>query len=162
VCRFDEGGPVEIIEVQEPVRTALVVRRVVRMDEIPEFLGEAFGRCVEAATALHKEIGGAPFAWYHGAPTTSIDVSAGLPVEYLTGDLPQGVEAVERPGGRAVTAVHLGPYDTLRDAYEAVESWMDERGLVAGDDAWEEYLTDPAAESDQSKWETRIVLPLST
>ncbi len=152
----------EITEVDEPVRTALVVRRVVRMDEVPEFLGEAFGRCAGAAATLHKEIGGAPFAWYHGAPTTSLDVSAGLPVEYLTGELPIGVEAVERPGGRAVTAVHVGPYDTLHDTYEAVESWMEERGLVAGDDAWEEYLTDPVAQPDQSKWETRIVLPLTS
>jgi effector-binding domain-containing protein len=152
---------VEITEVDEPVRTALVVRRVVRMDELPEFFAEAFGRCVEAATSLHKEIGGAPFAWYHGAPTTTIDVSAGLPVEYLTGELPPGVEAVERPGGRAVTAVHVGHFDTLHETYQAVEAWMAEHDLEAGDDAWEEYLTDPESEPDQSKWETRVVLPLA-
>ena len=151
----------EIEQVHEPVRMSLVVRRIVRMDELPDFFAEAFGRCVEAATALHKEIGGAPFAWYHGTPTTTIDVSAGLPVEYLTGQLPPGVEAVERPGGRAVTAMHIGPFDTLHETYQAVEAWIEEHGLESGDDAWEEYLTDPATEPDPATWQTRVVLTLA-
>ena len=147
----------------EPVRWALVVRRVVRMDELSSFFREAFGRAVEAAHSGHMEIAGPPFAWYHGVPTTSIDVAAGIPVEHVTGELPPGISAVERPGGRSVVAIHVGPFEALRDTYQAVEQWMAEQGLAAGDDgAWEEYLTDPVTEPDQSTWQTRIVLPLAT
>jgi predicted transcriptional regulator YdeE len=151
---------VQIDQVDEPTRTVLVVRRIVRMDQLAEFFSEAFGRCVEAAHSSHMEITGAPFAWYHGMPTTSVDVAAGIAVEHVTGELPPGVDAVERPGGRAVVAIHLGHYETLRDSYQHIESWMAEHELSARSDMWEEYLTDPGTEPDSSTWQTRIVLPL--
>jgi effector-binding domain-containing protein len=39
-------------------------------------------------------------------------------------------------------------------------SWMGERGLEPREDMWEEYLTDPRAEPDASRWQTRLVLPV--
>jgi effector-binding domain-containing protein len=155
------GGGVEIDQVEEPTRLVLVVRRTVRMDELSEFFAEAFGRCTEAAHSAHMEIAGAPFAWYHGMPTATIDVAAGMPVEHVTSELPLGVDAIERPGGPAVVAIHLGPYETLQDSYRVLEEWMAERNLVPRHDMWEEYLTDPGAEPDQDKWQTRMVLPVA-
>ena len=69
-------------------------------------------------------VSGPPFGWYHGVPTDVVDVSAGFPV---AGDVhtPEGdVVIEERPGGRAVVAVHVGPYDTIEDTYAVVMSWM--------------------------------------
>jgi effector-binding domain-containing protein len=153
---------VEIERSEEPTRHVLVVRQRVPIDELPAFFGEAFGRCVEAAQSRGLEIGGVPFAWYFGQPTDSIEVAAGLPVDHPGTDLPDGVIATERPGGEAAVAVHVGPYDTIEGTYRQVEEWVGEHELTPRDDMWEEYLTDPGLEPDQSKWETRIVIPLTT
>ena len=64
----------------------------------------------------------------------------------------------ERPGGRAVVAVHVGPYDTIEDTYAVVMSWMRQHSLEAREDMWEEYLTPPTG--DPSTWRTRIVMPV--
>lgn len=58
--------------------------------------------------------------------------------------------------------MHVGPFDEMQETYSAVEAEMEERGLVAGDDMWEEYLTDPDDEVDASLWETRLFFPLTT
>jgi len=41
-----------------------------------------------------------------------------------------------------------------------IESFVEANGLEPRSDMWEEYLTDPVEEPDQSKWQTRLVLPL--
>lgn len=152
----------EIDEVEEPVRTALAARGTVPMDELPAFFAEAFGRCVEAATVAGLKIAGAPFAWYPSMPTDTIEVVAGMPVEGPIGELPSGVELIDRPGGQAIAAMHVGPYDTLRDTYVAMEEWLSDRRLEAREGPWEEYLTDPGAEPDSSRWQTRIVMPVGS
>jgi effector-binding domain-containing protein len=45
-------------------------------------------------------------------------------------------------------------------AHGAIESYCKQQGLVAGEPAIEEYVTDPASEPDTSKWLTRIYYPL--
>jgi effector-binding domain-containing protein len=65
------------------------------------------------------------------------------------------------PGGRAVEAVHVGPYETMTQTYETLQAWMSENDLVPGVGMWECYLSDPEAEPDPANWRTKIVWPLA-
>ncbi|HMO11186.1 MAG TPA: GyrI-like domain-containing protein [Actinotalea sp.] len=65
------------------------------------------------------------------------------------------------PGGRAVQAVHVGPFDTLEQTYEALLAWLSEQGLTPSGQMWESYLSDPAVEPDPAAWRTLIVWPVT-
>jgi effector-binding domain-containing protein len=67
---------------------------------------------------------------------------------------------MELPGRRAVTTVHVGPYDSMHKTYAEVHAWMATQGLTPADHMWEVYLSDPSAEPDSSTWRTQIVWPV--
>src|SRR5665647_3585168 len=47
------------------------------------------------------------------------------------------VVVLERPGGMAAVTVHEGSYDTVTETYRALEAWLRDRQLDAGDHNWE-------------------------
>jgi len=149
----------EVTEVSP--QSVAIVRREVPMAEMAGFFDSAFGIVASAVGAVGGAVVGAPFGWYHGTPGATMDVAAGFPIDGIVeGELDDDVTVVVRPGGRAVAAMHVGPFDELQGTYSAVEVEMAERGLEARDDMWEEYLTDPDDQVDASLWETRLVFPL--
>jgi effector-binding domain-containing protein len=150
----------EVIDVG--AQRVAIVRRMVALDQLPSFYDEAYGALFEAVTSAGGTPTGAAFGWYHGGPSETVDVAAGFPVAGLdVGPLEGDVEVVDRPGGRAVAGLHVGPYDRLAETYGHVEQWIDEQGLQARDDMWEEYLTQPTPDTDPATLETRIVFPLA-
>lgn len=74
------------------------------------------------------------------------------------------------PGGRFATIVHTGPYDGLYDANVALGEWLGKQGAphpmpeaVAGEyeaALLEIYESDPAVETDASKWVTEVAFRL--
>lgn len=87
-------------------------------------------------------------------PTETVDVTAGFPVEGWDGDGGE-VTVGTRAEGRAVVTVHVGPYDTMAETYDALSRWCAGQGVTLASEMWEEYLSDPA--TDPSTWQTRIV-----
>jgi effector-binding domain-containing protein len=49
------------------------------------------------------------------------------------------VYATETPAGSAVVAVHLGPYDRIHAAHDAIAGWMKENGRESAGHSWEIY-----------------------
>jgi effector-binding domain-containing protein len=73
--------------------------------------------------------------------------------------LPPGEVAVgETPAGRAVHALHRGPYDKLNEAFDAIREWAEREGVTLGTAGWEVYgdWTD-----DPEKLETDVYLLLA-
>jgi effector-binding domain-containing protein len=103
-------------------------------------------------------VGSAPFGWYHGMPTDTVDVSVGFPVVGDVHPLGGGVGLLERPAVRAAVGVHVGPYDGLPQTYARMQQWVAEQGLAPTGEMWEEYLSPP--EGDPSTWRTRVVIPV--
>ena len=67
---------------------------------------------------------------------------------------------VTLPGGPAAVVMHTGPYETLQQAYPAMELWMDTQGFKPGGAPWESYVTDPTAVPDPKDWKTEIFWPI--
>lgn len=141
-------------------RPALVIRGAMRTDELPAFFGTAFGELYGYATRRAAVPDGPPFARYPSITADRVEVEAGL-------TLPQAVagegriEAAELPGGEAAVTTHIGPYDTLHEAYRAIEAWMQAHGRAPGGAPWETYYSDPQAEPDPATWRTEITWPLA-
>jgi AraC family transcriptional regulator len=134
------------------------VREDVGQSDIPEALGHIYQAVNEALAKQGVEPDGAPFARYH-AFGDSIDLEAGVMV--TTPIQPDGVVRPNQlPEGPAAIAVHAGPYETLRETYEAMDHWLQAGGHTANGGPWELYITDPSAEPDSRKWLTEVIFPL--
>jgi effector-binding domain-containing protein len=153
---------IKIVEVKE--QPMLSVREAADMPSIAEKMGRIF---LETFTFMQKQgivPSGPPFSYYHDvfSEATSkgvFDMECGFPVsEPAEGE--GHIKAGKLPGGKTLKAVHIGPYQTLSETYEAVMAWAKEMGIQLGDNMWEIYLTDPDKEKDSSKWVTEILWPI--
>ena len=124
----------------------LVVRTRAAVERLPQVLGPAWGSIMAYASKAGAEPSGPPFVAYHDMDMQDLD---------LEGD----VRSARLPAGQAVETVHVGPYDQLGSAYEALEAWMKANGRVAGGPPHEHYLNDPQ-ETPPGELRTRIVWPL--
>lgn len=138
---------------------AAVVRDELPMEELPTLFHRAFGEVMAVVGAQGLVITGPPFGFYPHAPGATVEVAAGFPV---SGPVePAGdVVPIQLPAGRAVTGVHVGPFEGLHETYDELLNWARAREVELADGMWESYLTDPAAEPDQSKWRTAITWPI--
>lgn len=147
------------VETIEP-QTAAVIRAEVPMSELREVFDRGFPAVMQAAAAQGIAIIGPPFGFYPRLPGDTVAVVVGFPLAgpvVAEGD----VEPFELPGGRAVTATHLGPYEALEQTYEQLMAWAQAEGLTLAEGMWESYLSDPSAEPDPNSWRTLIVWPLA-
>ncbi len=152
----------EISTKDMPAFHALVVRRRISRDGV----ADALSACLPAVFAYAQESGlafaGPPFARYPQTGMASLVIEGGMPVVDMPDAAPGGgIEMLTVPAGRAVVALHRGPYDGLPDTYLAIESYLDEHGLTASGPPWESYVTDPGEHPDPATWETEVVQPIS-
>lgn len=143
-----------------------VLRETVPMNALREFFDRAYRSVMTAVQQQNVQLAGPPFALYRGMPTDVVDVEAGFPLAapYPGGGAlaeESGVTAGTLPAGRALEAMHVGPYETLPETYNAVMARMQAEGLTPGDAMWEYYLSDPATEPDPAVWKTLIVWPVA-
>ncbi|MCH7549086.1 MAG: GyrI-like domain-containing protein [Candidatus Krumholzibacteriota bacterium] len=102
---------------------------------------------------------GPPFTRYHGYVDNRADIEGGMPVaEALPGE--GRITAGELPGGSVVTTIHMGPYEKLPEAHDALHVRMREQNKEAAGPQWEFYLTDPGLEPDPYKRKTELVWPI--
>lgn len=150
-------APQRIHLAEQPVA---VVRGRVPMTSLPDFFGRAFGTVMAAVRRQGAGSSGPPFARYFGMPGESVDVEAGFPVEgsFTAAD---GALSGALPETDGVEALHVGPYDTLGQTYDAIRQFMAAEGLVPAGNMWEYYLSDPDKEPDPAAWQTRVVWPVS-
>lgn len=153
---------IKIVEVEE--QPTLSVRENADMSSIAEKMGRIF---MEIFAFMQKQgivPAGPPFSHYRDvfSEATSkgvFDMECGFPVSGPA-EGEGHIKAGKLPGGKAVKAVHIGPYQTLSETYEAVMAWAKEKEIRLGDDMWEIYLTDPDREKDSAKWMTEIFWPI--
>jgi effector-binding domain-containing protein len=133
---------------------------------IPQLHGEVFSWLEKQGVAP----AGAPFMRFHVINMESkMDIEIGVPVASAvsgTGRVSAGVI----PAGRYAALVYTGVKNGI-EANKALLDWGAKNGLVwdtyeaeNGDGFGarvESYLTDPADEPDQAKWETEVAIRLA-
>jgi len=150
----------EKVLVEQPTA---VMRHRLEVTDISEWIGPAFGRVMEATATSGVRPAGPPFARYWKVPGTAaaFEVEAGFPVDGpLPAEAHADVQPSRLPGGQAAVAVHLGPYDAMTPAYDALEAWVADQGGTCDGPPWEVYLSEPTGDPDT--WQTEIVQPYRT
>ena len=125
------------------------------MEEAFQTLGSFVGR-------NRVEVIGPPIAVYRDHTTRSMTMDVGMPVaagglNVVSGDIKAG----NTPGGAALKAVHVGPYDRLRDTYSLIDAELKRRGSPMPAMSWEVYLDDPMT-TPAADLRTEIYLPVDT
>lgn len=133
--------PLTVSIVERPAQSALILDIEGPVSEMPKLMGEAFGRTIAAIEASGATPAGPPFARYLGFGQT-VKAEVGFPFQGPVAPTPP-LRIVELPGGRLVTTTHVGPYESIGEAWDRATSWMTESGLEASGPPWECYLTGP-------------------
>jgi effector-binding domain-containing protein len=121
---------------------ALVHRAPVTMATIGDGIGGAFRVLVEHAGATGAQWAGPPFVLYPAICEGEFEIAVCMPVvQGAQGGELATVEEV--PGGLCASTVHVGPYDEVGNAYEALQKWMTESGHSPAGPVREVYLNDP-------------------
>lgn len=141
-------SPVEFV--RTAVRHLAVVQFHAKLEEFPQMMGPAFAKVAEYLVRAEVPIAGPAVAHYvmHGE---DFDVSAGFEVASpVPGD--GMVVPFELPATEVAMLTHMGGYDTLADAYEALHMGAVERGRVLQESTmWEEYWSPPETPPEETK-----------
>jgi effector-binding domain-containing protein len=146
----------EILEVTP--RPVLSIRVRTTFEGIPQNLGESYTAIGQYLGELGEPMVGAPYAAFYNMDMKDLDIEIGMQVSR---ELPgRGtIQAGHIPGGKAASAIHIGPYSKMEPTYEALAKWMAENGLDPTGVAYEFYIDDPA-EISQKEIRTQIYFPL--
>lgn len=140
-----------------PARFAAVVRFRARAEEMAAKTPQAFARVLAVLDRLGLAPAGPALARFT-PEDGAFQVEAGFYVgSGFEGS--DGVACVVLAGGEVLTTTHIGPYDTLPEAYEAIQAWARDQHRSLADSMWEEYFSDPGS-APPSEWRTDVVWPL--
>lgn len=147
---------VKIKEVEaQPV---LAIRTRTTLAELPSLMGQRLGALFGYLGPMGVRPVGPPFSIYHDPEfkEDDLDWEVGLPVERkVTGDA--SMIGRELPGGKVAFTMHAGPYDEIGPAYQALMTWVRERGHETLGPPREIYLVGPGEGRDPTEYRTEIV-----
>lgn len=140
-------------------QTVASVRLKVSPAELSTTLAVIYPEIMGHLNAEGAKITGPPFSRYHSFSGDEIDLEAGLPIAKPVAEKGR-VKMGQLPAGRTVLGWHVGPYDNLKGAHEALRSWIDSQKLKPRGGPWEVYWTDPGVVPDPAKWRTQLFMPV--
>jgi effector-binding domain-containing protein len=141
--------------------TIVVSKRLpVRLSEIGPVMGAAFGEVYGFLGARGVQPYGPPFVIYHGMPSGDdpFEIEICAPVARAP-EPPAGWVVQVLPAGTFATLLHVGPYDTIGAAYQALTEWVGTHGLTVAGPPREVYLSEPSTPPDQTR--TIIEFPVT-
>ena len=151
----------EIGLVEIPARKFAAHRENIPMAKMPEFFGVNFSNLMGMAMKSGAELDGAPcglyFTWDEANGMADMAAAIGVKSDIPLGE---GDSMIEVPAGTAAMIEYYGAYEGLGKAHMAMDEFFKEYGYTLREPVMEEYVTDPMAVQDTSKWLTRIVYPI--
>ncbi|WP_411675828.1 MerR family transcriptional regulator [Caproicibacter sp.] len=143
-----------VIVMDTPAQRVFGLRKTISIAEVhdlfQELLREAGRRGLKRA--------GATQLMYHGKEFSYDSMDAEAQVQ-VSGD---GPDVQEIPGQLCVATTHVGPYETVKYAYDAICDWMagHPEYQISGP-VIERYLKDEHSVSDPDEYETGILFPVT-
>jgi len=142
------------IRVAQP-RTLAAVRRQVRIGQV----GAAWKPSIDKVWEFLRQNPGLRtdghnvFLYHHPANREApMDVDFGVEVSHSFE--PSGeISLTTTPAGKVASALHIGPYDRMRETHDAIHAWAKANKMTFAGKSWEIY---GGPTDDPSQIETRI------
>ena len=132
----------------------------------PEAIGacmtEAFGALVGFVEAQGIAMTGPPMSIYHGFGETEATFDVAIAVSAADAERAAGhadIKGGATHAGRALKAVHVGPYNRLVDTYGQVMAHMETEKITPKAPSWERYMNDPSS-TPEAELVTEIYFPV--
>ena len=144
--------------IERPAQPVLSIRARTSVQNLPILFGKVYGIIGQYLGELRQQPSGAPFTAYYNMDMQDLDVEIGFPVAR---PLPGKGEVLagEIPAGRYAACLHIGPYDAIETAYNALQAWLKEHGHEATGVSYEFYLNDPQQVPPQ-ELQTQVLFPV--
>ncbi len=121
-------------------------------------IGEHMGAAFEQVMAGGASVAGPAVAYYEPSDG-GFDVSAGFPV--TDREQSGAVTVLDLPAVEVAHTTHVGAYDALPEAYDALRAGAEAQGRrLADGPMWEEYLTGPETPPERTR--TEVYWPVET
>ncbi len=143
-------------EVYQGTTNYVMNRQVVKVQDINNFFTTNVGALLQKAQGVEMEMTGKPSALFYSWDETNgtTDMAAAIPVAApvaIPGAITQTLS-----DGKAVQVDYYGDPDKSEVAHQAIEYYMNDKGLLVNYPIVQETVTDPLEEKDMSKWLTKI------
>ncbi|NND93687.1 MAG: hypothetical protein HKN45_02415 [Flavobacteriales bacterium] len=142
---------------QRPALSFVLKRDVVKLENMKDFYSSHLPAIYNAVGASGAAPSGMPCGIYYSwdEENGETDMCAAVPV--ATADIRiEGYETVTLPAGRVAKVAYYGDYEGIGEAHYAMDDYLKANGLEQNGPVIEQYVTDPGAEPDTSKWLTDI------
>lgn len=150
----------EILTANLPASDAVAIRTTLPLQALRDFFNEAFLELSERIREAGAFSVGPPFVRYYAVTPESVDVEAVMSCDRevpVTGR----VKRLHLNASQAAIVRHVGRYDKMKPAYDAITEWMSNNGKHAIEAPREVYVTTGAEIPDPSEWVTLVEQPIA-
>lgn len=119
----------------------------------------AYGKLGEALAQAEGQMNGAPMFIVHEYKEGSMDAEFAFPIADSVA-LDTSFHLGFIPGGRAISALHVGPYETSGSTWEKLDDYVVKQAYKIRHAPYELYVNDPADVSGPEEYQTLIVYPI--
>ena len=146
----------EVKETDWTEKNTLSFRQEVKFQDMGQFFGMHYSEIDKAIKGAGAREG-IPLGVYYkyDKEAKSADLAAAIPYEGKK-VLAKGYSDLKLPASKAYLVDFWGPYSGMEGAHTALQAKMKEIGKDHPDLVIEEYISDPMAEKDSTKWETKV------
>jgi len=136
----------------------LFIRTRTRVENLPQLIGESYGRMAAYLKELGEILADVPYTAYHNMDMQDLDVEIGFP---LSKALPgrDDIQAGSIPGGKVIFCMYRGAYSEIGPVYEEMMKWVQDNGFTSSGSSYEYYYNGPGF--PESEMLTRVVLPIA-
>lgn len=146
----------DIKAIEYPGATYVGIRDIVPFENVPRFFDASFARMMPALQKTGAVMTGAPagmyFTWEEKSQQTDMAVAMMVDKPFVL----DPVTIIEIPASTGYCVDHYGPYVGLKYAHMALGMYFQENDIAYRAPAIEEYVSDPEAEPDSTKWLTKV------
>lgn len=150
----------EILTANLPASEGLAVRSTVPMAELQDFFNRSFLEMAQLVRENDAIAVGPPFVRYYSVTADSADVETVITCDKKVEGRGR-VRAIHLDASEAAIVRHVGRYDKMKPAYEAIRQWMNNNGKHATEAPREVYVTTIAEVPDPSEWVTLVEQPIA-
>jgi len=141
----------------QPERPTLSVRTRAAVQDLPQLFDRIYGALMRYMGEMGAQPAGEPFAAYYNMDMQNLDIEIGFPVSKPLPDRGE-IKCSVLLAGKYASTVHIGPYDAVGPAYEALTQYVKASGCEPTGVAYEFYFSGPETPPEEIR--TQIVLPL--
>ena len=113
----------EILTANLPASDAVSIRTTIPMAQLQDFFGPAFHELSEIIRTGGANPAGPPFVRYYSVTPRAVDLEAVMSCDQPVVGAGR-IKAVHLDASQAAIVRHVGHYEKMKPAYEAITNWM--------------------------------------